>query len=247
MRQIALVEDDALLREELKSLFEHVGYEVHEALHYEGLVDILRHHTPELLILDINLPGPNGYTIADQVKASHPSIGIVMLTAKTRSADHVRGYQSGADIYLTKPTDTDELLAACESLHRRLENSDSRPALILEVKAQSLVRQTKSPNIEQAGHEDEGTEQTPSVPLTLPELLILRALALSPERELATGDAIDILAERLPKRRHTRRALENIISRLRGKITAAGADGPHLIQSVRGHGYVLTEPVVVRA
>jgi DNA-binding response OmpR family regulator len=248
LKQIAIVEDDALLREELKHLFEQSGYAVHEALHADGLVDILRHHNPGMIILDINLPGRNGYDIAHQVRASHPNIGIIMLTANSRSDHHVRGYHSGADIYLTKPTDTRELLAACSSLERRLQDHAHHSTLVLDISGQRLIYE-KAPFDEASMMDDAhpGAALGSSVALTLSEFLILRGLALSPEDELATGDAFDILAERMPERKRTRRALENIVSRLRGKATAVGADGSQLIRSVRGHGYVLGKPVVVRS
>ena len=117
---IAIVEDDATLRQELAHLFTEHGYYVHEANQYQGLLDILRLHPVRLVLLDLNLPGPDGFEIAETLRQDHPNIGIVMLTARAHTGDRVRGYHSGADIYLTKPADPQEILVAITSIQRRL-------------------------------------------------------------------------------------------------------------------------------
>lgn len=83
-------------------------------------LDDLAAHTFDLLILDLNLPGENGLSIAQRYKRANPGCYIIMLTARSRLEDKVAGYESGADIYLTKPVSSAELIAAIKSLARRL-------------------------------------------------------------------------------------------------------------------------------
>ncbi len=226
LRELVIVEDDATLREELAYLFEEAGYNVHQALNLEGLLDILRLHPVRLLILDLNLPGVSGYEIAQQLRQTHPAIGIIMLTARSRTEDRVKGYGAGADIYLTKPADPVELTAAAASLGRRVLGERYTNDLTLNCLQGTL----QAPD-------------QPAVELTPAETLILRALALAPDATLDTGELMDLLEEKFPERSATRRSLENSISRIRGKATALLPEGANLIRSVRGLGYQLGLPI----
>ena len=227
--EIAIIEDDATLREELVFLFEDAGYRVHQALNHDGLLDILRLNTIHLIILDLGLPGMTGYQIAEQLRQTQPAIGIIMLTARARSEDRVRGYGAGADIYLTKPADPQELLAAVASLGRRVTAQGSAPRLTLECRRGCL----------RVNAEDASAR----VELTAAELFILRALALAPEQVLESGELLDLLAEKFPEASATRRSLENRISRLRGKASETLAADLNLIRPIRGVGYQLSEPL----
>ncbi|AGY91445.1 hypothetical protein SPICUR_02150 [Spiribacter curvatus] len=224
--EIAVVEDDALLREELVSLFEDEGYGVHEALNYEGLLDVLRLHAVRLVILDLNLPGVSGYEIARKLRETQPAIGLIMLTARARIGDRVKGYDVGADLYLTKPADPQELTAAAASLSRRVLSDQRADDLCLDCARQCLS----------AG----GGE---GVILTGAETLILRSLALAPDMTLDSGSLMDLLAEKFPDRTPTQRSLENTISRIRGKATGQLPADATLIRSVRGLGYQLGLPL----
>ncbi|MEX0431032.1 response regulator transcription factor [Spiribacter insolitus] len=225
-RELAIVEDDATLREELAYLFEEAGYQVHQALNLDGLLDVLRLHPVRMLILDLNLPGVSGYEIAQQLRETHPGIGIIMLTARSRTEDRVKGYGAGADIYLTKPADPLELTAAVASLSRRVLGERNTHDLSLDC-LQGMLRAPDQPAVE----------------LTPAETFILRALALAPDATLDSGELMDLLEEKFPDRSATRRSLENSISRLRGKAAGLLPDGVNLIRSVRGIGYQLGLPI----
>ncbi|KAF0279818.1 response regulator transcription factor [Spiribacter aquaticus] len=224
--EIVIVEDDASLREELAYLFEDAGYTVHQALNLDGLLDVLRLHPVRLVILDLNLPGVSGYEIARQLRQTQPGIGIIMLTARSRTADRVKGYGTGADIYLTKPADPMELTAAVASLSRRLLGERNVKGLALDC----LRGELSTP-----GH--------PAVELTPAETFILRTLALAPDATLDSGELMDLLEEKFPERSRTRRSLENTISRIRGKAADKLPESASLIRSVRGLGYQLGMPV----
>ena len=118
---IALIEDNTLLREELCRFLEKQGWETHGADCGEQLNQLLLQHHLDLVVLDVNLPHEDGYSIASRLRQSHPRIGIIILSARTRPSDRVLGYQTGADIYLTKPPHTEELEAAIRNLALRLK------------------------------------------------------------------------------------------------------------------------------
>lgn len=225
-QDLVVVEDNTDLREELARLFADAGYSVQEASHHAGLMDIIRTSSVRLIILDLNLPGTSGYEIAQQLRATEPGIGIIMLTARGRTADRVRGYTDGADIYMTKPAEPAELLAATAGLWRRMSEDRERNGLELSAHRHRL----RTP----AGQE---------IKLTPAETAILRALAFAPESKMETGEILDLIEEKFPLRQPTRRSIENIISRLRNKLTEAGGDGESLIHSVRNIGYQLGVPL----
>ena len=101
--RIALIEDNDDLRDLLLREISKGGYEVHAAESAEDFDDLVLNSRIGLLILDLNLPGEDGLSIARRYKRSNPDIYIIMLTARGREQDRIEGYESGADIYLTKP------------------------------------------------------------------------------------------------------------------------------------------------
>jgi len=117
--KILIVEDEQRLAESLKTLLESKGFSV-EAV-YDGVTgrEYALTGIYDLLILDVMMPGLDGYSIAKQVRASRCGTPILMLTAKSSVEDRIQGLNSGADYYLTKPFDTRELLACINALLRR--------------------------------------------------------------------------------------------------------------------------------
>jgi len=221
---LAIVEDDVVLREELRCFFVDQGYEVHEANSYQSLLEILKFHDIQVVVLDLNLPGKNGYEIARLLKSDLPKLGIVMLTARTTLADRIRSYDVGADIYLPKPTNPMELLAAIRSLVKRLQEGLTKaPSFQLSLQWRRLTSPEVSCN-----------------DLTAVEVVLLRVLALSPQQTLDIGEMLDVLEDKFTDRTLTRRALENILSRLRRKLMACFETDLDPIKAVRGFGYQLT-------
>ena len=226
--RIAIVEDDSLLREELTCFFTSAGAIVHEANDYHTLLDVLQQGAVDVVVLDLNLPGINGYEIAVRLKALSPDIGIVMLTARAGKYDKLRGYDVGADIYFAKPVDPDELLAAVRSLAARIRGKpDTGQALRLHLKQLTLAGQQRV------------------VTLSTVEALILKVLAFSPEQTIDISNLQNALEERFPDRPFTKRALENLLSRLRKKLLQHFEDQPDPIRAIRGLGYQLTWEMAV--
>ena len=117
--KILVIEDEKLLADSLKTLLEGKGFEVEVAYDGETGAEYAELGIYDLLILDVMMPGMDGYQVARQVRAKRCTTSILMLTAKSAVEDRIHGLNSGADYYLTKPFDTRELLACINALLRR--------------------------------------------------------------------------------------------------------------------------------
>lgn len=228
--RIALVEDDANLREELSHFFSTRGFEVFEANSGISLDDLLISHPVDILVLDLNLPGQSGFDIATRIRQHLPNIGIVMLTARTGAQDRLRGYESGADVYLPKPTPPQELLAAVNNLFRRLQNQHTIGQWVLDGQRRLLYT----------------INRPDPVTLTGSETALMLALIHAPNRTLESDVLCELINQRDPSEPLTKRALENLVSRLRKKIADALDDKTEpTIRSVWGLGYQLALAITV--
>ena len=120
--KILIIEDEVLLAQSLKTLLTGKGFQVEIAYDGETGRDYAELGIYDLLILDVMMPGLDGYELASQVRAKHLGTPILMLTAKSGVEDRIAGLNAGADYYLTKPFDTRELLACINALLRRQGN-----------------------------------------------------------------------------------------------------------------------------
>lgn len=117
--KILIVEDEKLLAESLKTLLEGKGFSVEVALDGITGAEYAELGVYDLLILDVMMPGMDGYEVARKVRAQRVSTPILMLTARSSVEDRIEGLNAGADYYLSKPFDTRELLACIHTLLRR--------------------------------------------------------------------------------------------------------------------------------
>ncbi|MGN1203923.1 MAG: response regulator transcription factor [Lachnospiraceae bacterium] len=117
--KILIIEDEKLLADSIKKMLEKKGFEVTAVYDGETGKEYAELGVFDLLILDVMMPGMNGYDVARKVRAKHLCIPILMLTAKSDLEDRITGLNAGADYYLTKPFDTRELLACINALLRR--------------------------------------------------------------------------------------------------------------------------------
>ena len=117
--KILLIEDEKLLCDSIKALLTGKGFEVETAYDGETGAEYAELGIYDLLILDVMMPGLNGYQVARQVRAKRCTVPILMLTAKSEVNDRIEGLNAGADYYLTKPFDPRELLACINALLRR--------------------------------------------------------------------------------------------------------------------------------
>lgn len=217
--KIAVVEDHEDLRELFVDFIAGMGHRVFGCSLAEELDEHLGTETPDLIILDLNLPGEDGYSIARRIRAAHPGMYILMLTARAAIADRMRGYVDGADIYLTKPVSPHELAIVVENIERRLAHTLDQGCR-LSVNTSSL--ELRGPISSQV--------------LMPQEFQLLKGLAEAPERQLPYCRLLEILELKLDdKGKHT---LEVRISRLKKKLHAVGGDQP-AIKSIWKEGYRL--------
>ena len=119
--KILLVEDEEAIRKFVKINLEREGYTVFEAGSGEDGLEIARLKRPDIVVLDIMLPGIDGFEVCKNLRQEFPQLGIIMLTAKAEDYDKIMGLQYGTDDYLTKPFNPTELTLRIKSLERRIE------------------------------------------------------------------------------------------------------------------------------
>ena len=121
MRKILVVEDEDAIREVVALHLRLAGYEVTEAASAEQALAVFSPSAGfDVAVLDIMLPGMNGFSLCETIRRDSASIGIIMLSAKTLETDKIKGLSIGADDYMTKPFSVSELLARVEALVRRV-------------------------------------------------------------------------------------------------------------------------------
>ncbi|MDD3429645.1 MAG: response regulator transcription factor [Oscillospiraceae bacterium] len=151
MRRILCVEDEDAIREVIALNLRMAGYEVAEAGSAERALELLNSDNTgfDCAILDIMLPGMNGFSLCESIRRDSATIGIIMLSAKAQESDKINGLAIGADDYMTKPFSVSELMARVEALCRRVNRAapehqgDSRlvsGAFILDQKSRILYK-----------------------------------------------------------------------------------------------------------
>jgi DNA-binding response OmpR family regulator len=222
---IAVVEDNDTLRELLVSYLEQPGRQVHGVDCGEALNIVLSTRALDIVILDLSLPHEDGLSIAQRLRRSHPHLKIVMLTARVRPSDRTQGYDAGADVYLTKPTNATELEAVVRNLGERRVTAPGRGFVL--IRASSLLT----------------SPQRRHVTLSPLEAALVESLTLAPVDGLHAETLLEILRH---KGNHalSRDNLAVIVSRLRHKLLVE-LDTPELIQTVRNFGYRLNAPLAL--
>ena len=212
--RVLVVEDEAELAQMLVRLLEGEGYDV-EAVH-DGQAGLHRALTTryDVLVLDRGLPGIEGVDLLRRLRRSGVTSPALMLTAYDAVSDRVEGLDSGAQDYLGKPFDVDELLARLRSLVRRVEPADDAEMVDLGVRRLDVAsRLVLTPGGD--------------VQLSEREAALLRILASRPSRVFTR----DELRERVFQDAETDAVVETYVSYLRRKL------GPDAIRTVRGVGY----------
>ncbi|HRP73931.1 MAG TPA: response regulator transcription factor [Luteimonas sp.] len=235
---VAVVEDDQEFREEvLLPVLARAGFDVTGMGSALELYRALVARPFDLVLLDVGLPDDDGYSIATHLRSLSPLIGIVMLTGLGSGEDRVRGLQAGADAYLHKPVDLQELVATLRNLGTRIHKQDGGAAHAGDRKEASAT-DGAAPGWRLC---DSGWRlHTPSgdeVALNLAERQVMTLLAETPGIPVSRAALIERLAgdagEFDPHR------LDMLVYRLRRKcVDQTGVELP--LKSVRGVGYVLT-------
>lgn len=119
--RILIVDDEYAIRSLIRRYFSKRGAIVHGAANGGEMSEVLQQHTIDILLLDVHLPGKDGFTLLNEVRRKHGhEIGIIILTSRNELNDRVAGLEGGADDYLPKPFEMPELLARCNAVLRRL-------------------------------------------------------------------------------------------------------------------------------
>jgi DNA-binding response OmpR family regulator len=217
---VVVVEDDLAHQNELLKLLRAEGYKADGVDGGEALDEHVKKVMPELLIIDLNLPGEDGLNICQRYRRIAPSLVIIMLTGRVKPGDKVQGYDAGADLYLTKPLRSQELLSAMRSLRRHVKRHEDGPeSWTLDTTTRTLI----SPNRKYFSL-GEVTAQ------------MVLAFAMAPGQRLESQQLLKIA--RLASDDAGKHALSVILSRFRVKLNSA-LEGKPLIKSLRLEGYML--------
>lgn len=218
--KLLVVEDHQALLDVTVETLAAAGHDVVGIDSAEAIDELPRDFVADIAVLDLNLPGESGLSLAQRLRRVQPGIGIIMVTALRAVDQKVAGYGHGADIYLIKPTAPEELCAAVLALAQRVRQSAaaSPAAFTLDTAAQRL--------------------HTPQGPLALrsAESTLLRAFVLAPDHTLEIFQALEQLDKTLDDQGKAQ--LEVLVSRLRSKLMAHGAPAAP-IRALRGKGYRL--------
>jgi two-component system phosphate regulon response regulator OmpR len=234
--RLVVVDDEPDLRATIAEYLANHGYAVCGAGNGRELDVQLSGEVPDLLILDVNMPGEDGFAIARRIRA-HLAVPILMLTAADTIVDRVVGLEIGADDYLTKPFDLRELLARVRAILRRAprpsagvrgaepSEASADPAskvrfghMLLDLDAHQLLT-------------SDGTE----LALTTPEFNLLAAFARHPNRVLSREQLLELAHGRADE--VFDRSIDIRIARIRRKVEEDPAN-PQMIKTVRGAGYI---------
>ena len=227
---IVVVEDEATQRELLLDYLGKQGYRVSGAKDGVDLRRLVERELPALILLDVGLPGEDGFTLASWLRQKSFRIGIIMVTVASDTIDRVVGLETGADDYIAKPFDPRELLARVKSVLRR--TTGGPPPAGPRVRMGRLVLDLEKRLLIDA---KDGSEQT----LAASEFDLLKVFAENPNRPLNRDWLLEAVAHR--ETEAFDRAIDLRITRLRRKIEVDPAH-PDAIRTVRGVGYMFVPP-----
>jgi two-component system response regulator MprA len=220
---ILIVDDDNRVTNALRRTLAYEGYQVSITANGEGALSIVRTRPPDLVILDLMLPGIDGLEVCSRLRSAGDGLAVLMLTARDAVADRVAGLETGADDYLVKPFALEELLARVKALLRRRNPPDiTREVLDFEdLELDTATRQAKRGNR--------------LIDLSTTEFELLSIFMRNPRMVLTRSLLMDRIwgsdFEGGPN------VLEVYIGHLRTKLEQQSEK--RLIQTVRGAGYVL--------
>lgn len=234
--KIIVVDDDARIRDLLKRYLTQEGFDVLLAEDGKSLTRVMLRETPDLIVLDLMMPGEDGLSICRRLRSGNDQTPIIMLTAKGEDIDRIVGLEVGADDYLGKPFNPRELLARIHAVLRRrpVMEAPGAPSSDNEVaRFGPFTFDMGARTLRKSGEE---------MALTTGEFAMLKALVRHPKTPLSR--------ERLAQLSRGRefepfdRSLDVQVSRLR-KLIEADPANPRLIQTVWGIGYVFVPDEVV--
>ena len=230
-KQILIVDDDQEIRELLQEYLVRAGFDVLVAANGTDMYQHLQNGYPDLIILDIMMPGDDGFQLCQQVRRNS-QIPIIMLTAASDEADRVIGLELGADDYIAKPFSPRELLARIKALLRRAEFRQPEKEGGRRIRFAEWTLDTLSQHLTH--------ENGSKLDLTGSDFILLSLFLQNPGQALDRDSISDATRgrETLPMER----GIDVQISRLRQKLGDNGKN-PRIIKTIRGSGYMLIAEV----
>jgi len=228
-RQVLVIEDDAAIRRGIVDALEFEGYAPLEAADGAKGLQMAVSVECDLILLDLVLPKKDGLAILREVRATRPTLPVIILTARGEEADRVEGLRLGADDYVVKPFSVKELLARVAAVLRR---SPERPSDIKEIKLPTGLADLA--RCEVRFHDGSRTE------LSEREIELLRYLASNPGRAISREELLARVWRIDPSGLETR-TIDMHVARLREKLRDDPAQ-PRILLTVRGKGYMLLLP-----
>ena len=182
MKKVLVLEDESSIRSFIVINLRRAGYEVVEAETGEEALEKLKIHSDvRVALLDIMLPGIDGFEVCRRIRAGNSKIGIIMLTARTQEMDKVTGFMTGADDYVTKPFSPAELTARIDALYRRIGGDMMDDG---EIQQPPFVLNTRKRTLEKNGQR---------VKLTQVEYAIMKMFMENPGKALSREEILDLV------------------------------------------------------
>ena len=223
-RRILIIEDEPDLVRGLRDALEFEGFEVFSSGLGRDGVRLLRERGPDLVLLDLMLPDANGFSVCEEIRSTHPLLPVIMLTARSQETDKIRGLDSGADDYVTKPFSVGELVARINAIFRRLHRTV-----------------VPSERIEIGGavvdpHKHELTRKGKTHTLSFYEVELLRLLWERAGQPVTREEILEKIWG-VPGHQSTR-SVDNFVVKLRKKLEEDAAKPRHIV-TIYGTGYKL--------
>ena len=227
-KRILVIEDDDAIRQGVVDALQYEGFLTLQAGDGDSGMELAINSSYDLLLLDLVLPGHDGFEILRALRASRPTQPVIILTARGQESDRIEGLHMGADDYVVKPFSVKELLARVDAVLRR---SPERPTDLAEVKFSGGIADLARCEV----RFDDGD----TTPLSEREMEILRYLAQNSGRAISREE---LLARvwRINTRGVETRTVDMHVARLRDKLRDDSAN-PSVIRTVRGKGYLFAE------
>ena len=223
MKKVLVLEDESSIRSFIVINLRRAGYEVIEAESGEEALEKLKVNSDtRVALLDVMLPGIDGFEVCRRIRATNSRIGIIMLTARSQEMDKVTGLMTGADDYVTKPFSPAELTARVDALMRRSGGNDDNSA---EISQPPFLLNTRNRTLEKDGRR---------VKLTQVEYAIVKMFMETPGKALSREEILDMVWGR--DYFGELKIVDVNIRRLRLKIED-NATNPVYITTVWGYGY----------
>ena len=227
MKTILVVEDELKIVQLVRDYLERAGYQVLSAGEGRAALALARSEKPDLILLDLGLPGLDGLDVTRSLR-KESSVPIIMLTARDEESDKLIGLELGADDYITKPFSPKELVARVRALFRRIESMEAGEITRV-ISAADIVLDVERMRVSVAGR---------NVALTSTEFQLLKTLAAQPGRIFTRAQLLDAI--------HGiafdsyERAIDTHIKNIRRKIEPDSRQ-PRYILTVYGVGYRFAE------